>query len=102
MARPKKHPWRNAIVSIAVLLPIVAVVVYSSFQVSEYECDVCIEFRGLEACRTVKAKTREEARRGAIDNACALISSGVTDTLACSRTPPRKLECRRIGGGGTG
>ena len=46
MAAAKKHPWRNSIVTLIVLLPIVAVVVYSSFQVSDFECEVCIAFEG--------------------------------------------------------
>jgi hypothetical protein len=95
----RKHPWRNAIVTAAVLLPVIGYVVYSSFQVSDFECDVCISFGGRDACRTVAGKTQEDAMRGALTNACALLSSGVTDTLRCERTKPRVLECRRVGGG---
>ena len=93
----KKHPWRNAIVTLAVLAPVIAVVVYSSFQVSDYECEVCIAFEGREACRTVTGKTEEEGLRTAIDNACALLASGVTDSLRCQRTTPRKAECHPLG-----
>lgn len=92
----KKHPWRNTVVTLAVLAPVVTTVVYSSFHVSDFECDVCIAFEGREACRTVKAKTEEEALRGAISNTCALISSGVTDTLRCERTQPGKADCRPL------
>ena len=55
--RARRHPWRNAIVTAAVLLPVIGFVVYSSFQVSEYECDVCITFNGRQACRTVAARS---------------------------------------------
>jgi hypothetical protein len=96
--RPRRHPWRNAIVTLAVLLPVGGYVVWSSFQVSDYECDVCITFGGRDACRTVAGKTEEEAMRGALNNTCALLSSGVTDTLRCERTTPRKLECRAVSG----
>lgn len=94
--KQKRHPWRNTVVTLAVLVPIVATVVYSSLHVSDFECEVCIAFAGREACRTVKAKTQEEARRGAITNTCALISSGVTDTLRCERTRPGKVACRPL------
>jgi hypothetical protein len=89
-----RTPWRNTVVTLAVLLPIVATVVYSSFHVDDFQCEVCIAFQGREACRTVKAKTEEEALRGAISNTCALLSSGVTDTLRCERTRPGKADCR--------
>ena len=101
MARPKKHPWRNTIVTLAFLLPIVAVVVYNSFQVSDYECTVCMTFFGREACRTVNAKTEKEGVAAAIDNACALLASGVTDTMRCQRTTPTKAECRSLVAGGS-
>ena len=96
MARPKRHPWRNTIVTLAVLLPVAAVVVYNSFQVSDYECTVCITFFGREACRSVNAKTEKEGVAAAIDNACALLASGVTETMRCQRTTPTSASCRSL------
>jgi hypothetical protein len=92
--------WKSTLATIAVLVPVVAFVVYSSFFVSEYECEVCIDFEGRSNCRTVKAATEAEALRGAIDNTCALLSSGVTDTMRCSRTEPSKASCRPLAEGG--
>ena len=68
----------------------------SSFSVSDYECEVCITFGGRDVCRTVKGKTQEETLRGGVNNACALLASGVTDTMRCSRTEPRKAQCRHL------
>jgi hypothetical protein len=96
---PRRHPWRNAVVTLGVLLPVIGYVVYSSFQVSEVECEVCITFEGRDACRTVAGKTEEDSMRGAVTNTCALLSSGVTDTLRCERTQPRKAQCHRLAGG---
>jgi len=95
---PRRHPWRNALVTLGVLLPVIGYVVYSSFQVSEFECEVCITFEGADACRTVAGKTQEDSLRGAVTNTCAQLSSGVTDTLRCERTRPRKADCRRVAG----
>ena len=69
-------------------------VVYRSFQVAGHECNVCIEFRGNQMCRSVQAATAEEALGSAINNACAHLASGVTDSMACERTKPLKAECR--------
>jgi len=92
----KKHPWRNAVVTLVVLAPIFGYVVYSSFQVSDFECEVCMAFEGRDVCRTVTGKTELEGLRTGIDNACAQLASGVTDSLRCQRTTPRKAGCRRL------
>lgn len=94
MPPPRRHAWRNALVSLGVLVPVIAYVVYSSFHAGAVECEICITFEGRDACRTVAAKTEEEGLRGAVTNACAQLASGVTDTLRCERTLPRKAECR--------
>ncbi len=92
----RKHPWRNTIVTLGFLGPVFGYVIYSSFQVSDFECRVCIDFEGRKVCRTVTGKTEVEGMRTAIDNACAHVSSGVTDTLRCQRTTPTSASCRPI------
>ncbi len=87
-----KFVARSAIIAASLLF--VAVVVYRTLAIPGHECEVCIEFRGRTVCRTVQAANTAEARSGAITNACALLSSGVTDTLACERTPPKSMACR--------
>ena len=76
----------------AAFLVFVAFVVYSSLGLGKVTVEVCMEFRGRANCGTASAPTEEEAARAATDVACALISSGMTDSLACSRTPPRSLR----------
>ncbi len=61
---------------------------------AESECEACLEFEGRSACRTVAAAKREEAEQQAVQNACALLASGVTQILACQRTEPTSLRCR--------
>lgn len=95
----QRRRWRNALITLGVLLPVMGYVVYSSFQVADVECEVCITFEGRDACRTVAGKTEEDSRRGAVTNTCALLASGVTDSLRCERTAPRKAACRRLRGG---
>ena len=55
-------------------------------------CEVCITFRGSQSCRTAAASTRELALRTATENACAQISSGVTDSNQCNNTPPDSVR----------
>lgn len=62
---------------------VVGAVVYTSMSAKRYRCEVCMEFQGRTACRTAAAATEAQARRTAQDNACADISSGVTDSMQC-------------------
>jgi hypothetical protein len=58
------------------------------------ECEVCIAYAGRSACRVAAARDRGEAAQAATTAACAVLSSGVTETVACQGTRPAKLFCR--------
>jgi len=85
--------WTSWVTAV-VLLGLIGFVVYSSLRVGGVRCQVCIDFGGRQACRAVDANTESEARAAAVTNACALLASGVTQVMACERTPPTKAECR--------
>lgn len=51
-----------------------------------------MEFQGRSECRTAAGPTEQQALRTAIENACALIASGMTDSMACDRTPPKSVR----------
>ena len=84
----KKSVWPG----ILFILIVVGFVVYSTLNTSRIRCAVCITYRGQQACRTASASTRELALRTATENACALISSGVTDSNQCHNTPPDSVR----------
>ena len=71
-----------------------AMLVYSSLRLGRVTVEVCVEFNGRPGCSTAAAPTEEEAIRTATDNACALLASGMTESIACSRTPP--VSIRRL------
>lgn len=97
---PKRTGLRKTTVAALVLLPpIIGLVIYNSFQVSDYQCTVCIEFEGQSMCRTVTGQTEAEGVQSATTNVCALLTSGMTNSIHCSRTPPKKAECIRLVGG---
>lgn len=69
--------------------------VYMTWRVlsqSVIECEVCIEFRGNRQCRGAEGPDRESCQRTAKDNACSYLASGMTDTIACSNTPPASVR----------
>jgi hypothetical protein len=76
----------------AVFVLLVGIIVYSTMNLSQYECEVCIEFKSRTSCRTAAGSTREEAVRTATDNACADIVSGMTDSIACGHTTPKSVR----------
>lgn len=77
-------------------LAFVALVIGRSLQVAGYQCTLCMRFSGREVCRTVEAATASDARAGAINNACAFLASGVTDSMACERSQPTTEDCRAL------
>jgi hypothetical protein len=84
---------RSTLLVIGGLLLFMAFVIYRSLYVAGYRCTICIDFRGQSTCRTVEGPTEHDARMGATNNVCAYLASGVTDSMACERTPPARAEC---------
>ncbi len=79
---------------IAVILLVVAALGYiffASFHTAVYHVEVCVRYNGGDACREAAGRTHAEALRGAHDNACAQLTSGVTGTIGCQNTPAYKV-----------
>ena len=76
---------KSVVLAVVFIVVVIGAVVYTtmSASASRYRCEVCMEFQGRRACRTAAAATEQQARRTAQENACALISSGVTDSMQC-------------------
>lgn len=87
---------RSTWLLIGALLLFMAFVIYRSLYVAGYQCTVCIDFRGQSTCRRVEGPTEHDALMGATNNACAFLASGVTDSIACERTQPTKVDCTAI------
>lgn len=85
---------KSTLVVIAICVLFVGYVIYSTLTLDRVSCEVCVEFRGQKACRTASAPTREEAIRTATENACAQIVSGMTDTMACTETAQKTINCK--------
>ena len=84
---------RTSLIGLLALLVLMAWIVWRSFQIGGVRCEVCITYGGGSQCRSVDGSSREEALQAATTNVCAFLSSGVTDSMACTRTPPTKAEC---------
>ena len=84
----KKTVW----LGIAFVVMVVLMVVLSTMGTARHRVEVCMEFNGRTACRVASASTEQHALRTAAENACALISSGVTDSIACGNKPPASVK----------
>jgi hypothetical protein len=84
----------NKTVTIGILFVVVVLgfLVYSSMHIAQYRVEVCIAFRGANQCRTASADTQDHALRSAQSNACALLVSGVTETMQCERLTPVSVK----------
>ena len=82
---------KSVIIGIAFVVAVVAAVVMSTIGMGGYRVEVCKQFQGRTACRTASAATEQGALRTATENACALISSGVTDPIACQGSDPVRV-----------
>ncbi len=72
---------------------VLAAIVYSTIQTTQYRCEVCITFDGRSGCRTAKASTREQAQRTATENLCSVLgAAGQAESRRCETTPTDSVK----------
>ncbi len=74
------------------VVAIIALIAYSTVRGPRFRVNVCMSYAGHAACKTVSAKSETAALRSATENACADISSGVTDTMRCQQEEPHSVH----------
>ena len=83
---------KTVALGIAFVVVVIGFLIYSSMHLAQARVEVCMSFNGQTTCRTASADTREHAVRAATSNACSMIASGVTDTMACERSNPASIQ----------
>jgi hypothetical protein len=83
---------KTVTIGIVFVVAVLAFLVYSSLRIAKYRVEVCVAFRGGNQCRTASADTQDHALRSAQSNACALLTSGVTETMQCERETPSSVK----------
>ncbi len=84
---------RFGAVSLVFGLLVVALVVFSLRGVDEATCEVCVTFKGRTECRIGQGRTREDAIRQAQTSACAVMTNGMDEVVACGRVEPKSVSC---------
>jgi 2-C-methyl-D-erythritol 4-phosphate cytidylyltransferase len=83
---------KTVIIGVVFVVVVLGFLVYSSMHIANYRVEVCVVFHGGNQCRTASADTKEHALRSAQSNACALLVSGVTDTMQCEHQDPVSVK----------
>lgn len=81
------------LVIVGAVLIFMGYVVWSSMSTNVVSCEVCIDFKGREVCRTARGSTQEEAIQTAINNACAQVANGRTESILCGGSEPASMRC---------
>jgi len=83
---------RPVLAGIVFVASILVMIIYMTFSLgSRVRGEICMEFNGRSACKTVSGDTREHVLQTGVSNACADIASGVTDTINCEHSAPKSV-----------
>ena len=93
IARPISKP---ALVGILLAVFLLGLILYQTFGLEQYECEVCVDFEGRNKCLTVQAEEEALATATAKDNACSYVTNGRAESFRCSQTPPTSTRCKRL------
>ena len=80
-------------IGLAVGALLLGALVYGSMASVQAECELCVEFRGQRQCRRGAGADQVDARAAAVRAACAVMASGMNESIACERTPPVEVRC---------
>ena len=83
---------KTVAIGIGFVLAVLAILIYSSMHIAQYRVEVCIGYHGRTECRVASADTDDHALRSAQSNACALLASGVTETMQCEHNEPVSVK----------
>ncbi len=83
----------RVLVFLAVLAVFVGYLIYGSLRVTQAECELCVTFRGRSECRTGSGATEADARAAAQRAACAVLATGMDESIGCQNTIPSQVQC---------
>ena len=83
----------RTLVSVAIGIAVVGTIVYLAMGQFSARCEVCMQFDGRTVCETALAADRSEAQTQATSSACAQVTRGVTDVVACTHRMPKSVRC---------
>jgi len=87
-----KKRSRTLALIVAVVVFAVAIVM-GSMRTVQAECELCVSYHGQTTCRRGSGADEAEARAAAQKAACAMMASGMNESIACGNAPPANVQC---------
>jgi hypothetical protein len=75
------------------LIALLAILIYGSMSTVQAQCELCVEYNGRTECRTGSGADEAEARRAAQKAACAVMASGMAESVNCQNVQPTNIRC---------
>lgn len=72
---------------------VAAVIFYALEATSVAQCEICVDYKGRQACSVSQAADVATAEMQAHSGACSQVTGGVTETLECDRQPASVRRC---------
>ena len=84
---------KKKIIITACVIIAAALMTYKMFSLAQVECSLCIHYKDQNQCSKALGPDNAAASEEAHRNACAILSQGVTEAVACNRVPSENLKC---------
>jgi len=92
----KKKTLIKTLIGLTVFATILIIVITTQLNQQMWRCEVCMTYNEKKSCKSARGPSKKEAYQSASDTACALISSGVTERMACPRQQASSQVCEEI------
>lgn len=87
---------KGSLITLGAAVALGAVLYTSTVSSQKVECFAVVTYEGRTDSATASAADNHEAERQARSTACGTISSGMDGRIACSNTPPVRVNCRGL------
>jgi hypothetical protein len=82
---------KPALAGVVFVVVAIALIIVLSVSNKNVRGEVCMEFNGRTACKTVSGENKDYVIQTARTGACAELSGGVTDTIRCEHATPTSI-----------
>lgn len=89
----RKRPGKSIWIGLFFALMLLALMYYASRGLGTHSCEVCMDYGDGSSCRVAEGSSQEEAIETATNLACSGLAFGMTETIKCTNTPPRSVDC---------
>jgi hypothetical protein len=87
---------RGKLFTLFALVAFAAILLWSTLTSQHVECTVTVSFGRGQGSASASAATEADALREAQTAACGPLAQGMNESIACSRIPPVRRECRTL------